>query len=126
MWYATKGYAYLNQLSLLYYLIAIDSDDHTKFMQVGSTQILNSLHLYKHYINFVSLHVSGVLERPSFPPQLVPDEFQYKIFVSGKTGVGKSSMVARLTANEVPATHNETPGLLYSVKVLLTTIKLGP
>ncbi|CAH1775570.1 unnamed protein product, partial [Owenia fusiformis] len=53
----------------------------------------------------------GLLERPSFPPQAAPDLFQYKIFVAGKSGVGKSSMVANLTGHPVSRSHIETAGI---------------
>ena len=52
----------------------------------------------------------GLLERPSYPPHVSLEEFRYKIFVSGKSGVGKTSSIAKLTGNEVPTSHSETPG----------------
>ena len=55
--------------------------------------------------------LTGLLEKPSFPPQLLPDEFMYKIFISGKGGVGKTSTAAKLTGNKIPLNHSETPGL---------------
>lgn len=53
----------------------------------------------------------GLLEKPAFPHGLKLEVFEYKIFVSGKAGVGKTSAVAKLSGNNVPATHCETPGI---------------
>ncbi|XP_038079251.1 ciliogenesis and planar polarity effector 2-like isoform X2 [Patiria miniata] len=72
----------------------------------------------------------GLLERPSLPPHLIPELISYKVFLSGKAGVGKTSTVAKLVGLPVPTTHSETPGivtyvvywpvkLLHSDKVLL-------
>lgn len=52
-----------------------------------------------------------VLEKPVFTSAVIPDVFEYKIFISGKTGVGKTSAVAKLSANLVSRTHIETPGI---------------
>ena len=51
-----------------------------------------------------------MLQQPSFQHEIVPDEFTYKIFVCGKSSVGKSCSVANLTSNPIPETHSETPG----------------
>lgn len=56
----------------------------------------------------------GLLERPTFEPQINLDEFEYKLFISGKSGVGKTSSVAKLSANKIPAVHSETPGIQTS------------
>ena len=57
------------------------------------------------------LHIlSGMLEKPVFSLGLVPEVFEYKLFISGKCGVGKTAAVAKLTANNVPTSHCETPG----------------
>ena len=56
----------------------------------------------------------GLLERPLFDPQLSLDEYEYKIFISGKSGVGKTSTVAKLSANDISHTHSETPGIQTS------------
>ncbi|XP_069467209.1 ciliogenesis and planar polarity effector 2 [Ambystoma mexicanum] len=53
----------------------------------------------------------GLIERPVLPPQLAADTASYKIFVSGKSGVGKTSMVAKLAGLEVPTVHHETTGI---------------
>ena len=39
----------------------------------------------------------------------------YKVMLVGKTGVGKTSTVAKLTGADVPLSHNETPGEYFSV-----------
>ena len=52
----------------------------------------------------------ALLEKPLVPSPWNPGEFNYKIFVSGRSGVGKTSTVAKLSANPVPQSHSETPG----------------
>lgn len=44
------------------------------------------------------------------PPSVAMDTASYKIFVSGKSGVGKTALVAKLAGLEVPVVHHETPG----------------
>ncbi|XP_030041747.1 ciliogenesis and planar polarity effector 2 [Microcaecilia unicolor] len=53
----------------------------------------------------------GLIERPVLPPQVAADTVSYKIFVSGKSGVGKTAMVAKLVGLEVPSVHHETTGI---------------
>ncbi|XP_073875215.1 ciliogenesis and planar polarity effector 2 isoform X13 [Macaca fascicularis] len=53
----------------------------------------------------------GLLERPVLPPPVSIDTASYKIFVSGKSGVGKTALVAKLAGLEVPVVHHETTGL---------------
>ena len=53
---------------------------------------------------------SGLLERPVLPPPVAIDTASYKIFVSGKSGVGKTALVAKLAGLEVPVVHHETTG----------------
>lgn len=55
--------------------------------------------------------VFGLLERPVLPPPVAIDTASYKIFVSGKSGVGKTALVAKLAGLEVPVVHHETTGL---------------
>lgn len=62
----------------------------------------------------LKLRQFGLLENPYLPSHLSVDEECYKIFLVGKSGVGKTSTVARLTGAEVPQSHNETPGLQIS------------
>uniref|UniRef100_G3U9K3 Ciliosis and planar polarity effector complex subunit 2 n=1 Tax=Loxodonta africana TaxID=9785 RepID=G3U9K3_LOXAF len=54
--------------------------------------------------------VFGLLERPMLPPSVAVDTASYKIFVSGKSGVGKTALVAKLAGLEVPIVHHETTG----------------
>ncbi|XP_063799988.1 ciliogenesis and planar polarity effector 2 [Pseudophryne corroboree] len=53
----------------------------------------------------------GLIERPVLPPQLPTDVAAYKIFVSGKSGVGKTALIAKLCGLEVPTMHHETTGI---------------
>lgn len=57
-----------------------------------------------------SLLAPGLLERPVLPPAVAIDTASYKIFVSGKSGVGKTALVAKLAGLEVPVVHHETTG----------------
>ncbi|XP_025945669.1 ciliogenesis and planar polarity effector 2, partial [Apteryx rowi] len=45
------------------------------------------------------------------PPPLATATAAYKLFVSGKSGVGKTALVAKLAGAEVPAAHHETLGI---------------
>ncbi|XP_053136711.1 ciliogenesis and planar polarity effector 2 isoform X2 [Hemicordylus capensis] len=53
----------------------------------------------------------GSIERPVLPPQVAADVVSYKVFVSGKSGVGKTALVAKLAGLEVPPVHHETTGI---------------
>ncbi|NWH70457.1 CPLN2 protein, partial [Piaya cayana] len=53
----------------------------------------------------------GLLERPTLPPSLAVPFVPYKLFVSGKSGVGKTALVATLAGTPTPSTHHETLGL---------------
>uniref|UniRef100_A0A8D0MR86 Ciliogenesis and planar polarity effector 2 n=1 Tax=Sus scrofa TaxID=9823 RepID=A0A8D0MR86_PIG len=59
--------------------------------------------------------VFGLLERPVLPPPVAVDTASYKIFVSGKSGVGKTALVAKLAGLEVPVVHHETTGIQTTV-----------
>lgn len=44
------------------------------------------------------------------PPHLPVDTVHYKIFITGKTGVGKSTLAAHLAGVNTPSQHYETTG----------------
>lgn len=44
------------------------------------------------------------------PPHMNVDIVRYKVFISGKTGVGKSALAARLAGLDFPKMHYETTG----------------
>jgi len=44
------------------------------------------------------------------PPQVAVDTVHYKIFISGKSGVGKTALAARLAGLNIPNMHHETTG----------------
>ena len=50
----------------------------------------------------------GLLEKPNVPTHV--EEVTYKIFLVGKSGVGKTSTVAKLSGNQIPISHSETAG----------------
>ncbi|KAM9299189.1 ciliogenesis and planar polarity effector 2 [Gastrophryne carolinensis] len=56
----------------------------------------------------------GLLERPVLAPQLPADIANYKIYVCGRSGVGKSALIAKLCGLEVPSMHHETTGIQTS------------
>ncbi|NXX08233.1 CPLN2 protein, partial [Larus smithsonianus] len=53
----------------------------------------------------------GLLERPVLPPPLAAPTVTYKLFLSGKSGVGKTALVATLAGTPVPPGHHETLGI---------------
>ncbi|NWX04178.1 CPLN2 protein, partial [Caloenas nicobarica] len=53
----------------------------------------------------------GLLERPVLPPHLVVPIVTYKLFVTGKSGVGKTALVASLAGTPVSPGHHETLGI---------------
>ncbi|XP_069774970.1 ciliogenesis and planar polarity effector 2 isoform X2 [Narcine bancroftii] len=53
----------------------------------------------------------GLLERPVLSPQSASDIASYKIFLSGKSGVGKTAAIAKFTGMEIPSLHHETTGI---------------
>jgi len=59
--------------------------------------------------------IFGLLEAPSLPPQLAIETVSYKIILTGKPAVGKTSTVAKLLGQEIPGIHVETPGIQTSV-----------
>ncbi len=44
------------------------------------------------------------------PPHAAVDTVHYKIFISGKSGVGKTALAARLAGLNIPNMHYETTG----------------
>ncbi|XP_066546794.1 ciliogenesis and planar polarity effector 2 [Amia ocellicauda] len=57
----------------------------------------------------------GLLDAPVLPPQLAVDTVGYKVFLCGKSGVGKTALAAHLAGQEVPSLHHETTGIQTSV-----------
>ncbi|KFP75838.1 REM2- and Rab-like small GTPase 1, partial [Acanthisitta chloris] len=55
--------------------------------------------------------VFGLLEHPALPPTLAAPIATYKLFLSGKSGVGKTSLVASLAGTPVSPGHHETLGI---------------
>ncbi|XP_066838228.1 ciliogenesis and planar polarity effector 2 [Anser cygnoides] len=55
--------------------------------------------------------VFGLLERPTLPPALAVPTARYKLFVAGKSGVGKTALVAALAGTPAPTAHRETMGI---------------
>ncbi|KAL8198242.1 UNVERIFIED_CONTAM: hypothetical protein K2H54_002438 [Gekko kuhli] len=53
----------------------------------------------------------GLLERPVLPPQAAADIASYKVFVSGRSAVGKTALVASLGGLQGPSAHHETTGI---------------
>ncbi|NWV72259.1 CPLN2 protein, partial [Malurus elegans] len=53
----------------------------------------------------------GLLERPALPPALAVPTVTYKLFLAGKSGVGKTALVAWLGGTPVPPAHHETLGI---------------
>ncbi|XP_070706111.1 ciliogenesis and planar polarity effector 2 [Pempheris klunzingeri] len=57
----------------------------------------------------------GLLESPVMPPHVAVDTVHYKIFISGKSGVGKTALAARLAGLNLPNMHYETTGIETTV-----------
>lgn len=55
-------------------------------------------------------YFAGLLESPVMPPHEAVDTVHYKIFITGKSGVGKTALVARLAGLDIPNAHYETTG----------------
>ncbi|CAG06981.1 unnamed protein product, partial [Tetraodon nigroviridis] len=53
----------------------------------------------------------GLLESPAMPPHLAVDTVHYKVFICGRSGVGKTALAARLAGTNIPNTHYETKGI---------------
>ncbi|XP_068598429.1 ciliogenesis and planar polarity effector 2 [Brachionichthys hirsutus] len=57
----------------------------------------------------------GLLETPVMPPHMAVDTVHYKIFISGKSGVGKTALAAHLAGLNIPKMHYETTGIETTV-----------
>ncbi|XP_037107594.1 ciliogenesis and planar polarity effector 2 isoform X2 [Syngnathus acus] len=57
----------------------------------------------------------GLLESPVMPPHIPVDTVHYKVVLSGKSGVGKSTLAARLAGQTIPSMHYETTGIETTV-----------
>ncbi|XP_061584520.1 ciliogenesis and planar polarity effector 2 [Cololabis saira] len=57
----------------------------------------------------------GLLESPVMPPHVAVDTVNYKIFISGKSGVGKTTLAARIAGLNIPNMHHETTGIETTV-----------
>ncbi|XP_004068661.1 REM2- and Rab-like small GTPase 1 isoform X1 [Oryzias latipes] len=57
----------------------------------------------------------GLLESPVMPPHVSVDTVHYKVFMSGKGGVGKTALAARLAGRNLPSMHHETTGIETTV-----------
>ncbi|XP_043977259.1 ciliogenesis and planar polarity effector 2 [Gambusia affinis] len=57
----------------------------------------------------------GLLESPVMPPHAAVDTLDYKVFISGKSGVGKTALAARLAGLNIPSVHHETTGIQTTV-----------
>ena len=49
------------------------------------------------------------------PPNVAVDTAHYKVFLSGKSGVGKTALAARLAGLNIPKLHYETTGMFFLV-----------
>lgn len=57
----------------------------------------------------IALPISGILERPSLPTSI--EEVTYKIFMIGRSGVGKTSVVGKLAGTLESNNYTETNGI---------------
>lgn len=53
----------------------------------------------------------GLLESPVMPPHVAVDTVHYKVFISGKSGVGKTALAAHLAGLNIPNMHYEATGI---------------
>ncbi|XP_033763665.1 ciliogenesis and planar polarity effector 2-like isoform X1 [Pecten maximus] len=61
--------------------------------------------------NLTKLKRFGLLERPMVPLHISISEVRYKVFLLGKSGVGKTSTLAKLSGCLIPTVHSETQGI---------------
>ncbi|KAH9494881.1 Cilioproteinsis and planar polarity effector 2 [Bulinus truncatus] len=62
-------------------------------------------------VNGQQLRPYGLLERPIFPSNISIEDVSYKTIVVGKSGVGKTSAIAKLSGRPIPSIHSETAGI---------------
>lgn len=67
------------------------------------------MHIVVSFLSLPSLYISGILEKPSLPSPI--EEVTYKIFMIGRSGVGKTSVVARLAGILDSNNYTETSGI---------------
>lgn len=58
---------------------------------------------------FIVFYFLGILERPPIPANI--EEVCYKLFFVGKSGVGKTTSIARLAGTNVSSSYVETCGI---------------
>lgn len=68
----------------------------------------------------------GLLEAPAMPPQIQVDIVRYKVFLAGKSGVGKTALAARLAGSDIPNVHYETTGRCQRLSLALDRSPLLP
>ncbi|XP_049588584.1 ciliogenesis and planar polarity effector 2 isoform X2 [Syngnathus scovelli] len=69
----------------------------------------------KEYFSKILYKKKRLLESPVMPPHIPVDTVHYKVFLSGKSGVGKSTLAARLAGQTIPCMHYETTGIETAV-----------
>lgn len=60
----------------------------------------------------ISNFFSGLLDRPSLPSSI--EEVSYKLYITGRSCVGKTATVARLSGIKYPSIYVETAGIRKS------------
>ena len=60
----------------------------------------------------ISNFISGLLDRPSLPTSI--EEVSYKLHITGRSCVGKTATVARLSGIKYPSIYVETAGIRKS------------
>lgn len=53
------------------------------------------------------------------PPNMKVDTVRYKVLLSGKSGVGKTALAARLTGLDMPSMHYETTGTCFHGSLII-------
>ena len=57
----------------------------------------------------------GLLERPSLPPNKMLTIVKYKIFLCGKAGVGKSTLISQLACGKANESGSESAGIATTI-----------